>query len=134
MSINVLSPRFISQLQLVNLSAHTMPAMSLICGEFIKSLLTPADSAARHKAATEETLNNGKLNGNGLAHPGSDEDEDEEEEEQQLAEQQQQAEEVRKTLLAQKTALEENDSQEDTQLKLDERLQRVAKLDVPLEF
>lgn len=131
------SLRFVSQLQLVNLSAHTMPAMSLICGEFIKSLLTPADSAARHRAVMEETLSNGKLNGNGLSHLDSDvendADEDEEGEAEELAEEQQ-AEEMRKTLLAQNAALEESLSQEDTQLKLDERLQRVAQLDVQLEF
>ncbi|TDG48678.1 hypothetical protein AWZ03_005007 [Drosophila navojoa] len=122
---------------LVNLSAHTMPAMSQICGEFIKSLLTPADSAARHKEVMEETLSNGKLNGNGLSHPANDVEEEverEEEVEAQEPAEERQAEEMRKTLLAQNAALEESLSQEDTQSKLDERLQRVAQLDVQLEF
>lgn len=133
----MLSLRFVSQLQLVSLSAHTMPAMSLICGEFIKSLLTPADSADRHRAVMEETLSNGNVNGNGLSHSDGDVEEDEEEEAeaeaQELAEEQQ-AEEMRKTLLAQNAALEESLSQEDTQSKLDERLQHIAQLDVQLEF
>lgn len=85
----------------------------------------------------EETLSNGNVNGNGLSHSDGDVEEDEEEEAeaeaQELAEEQQ-AEEMRKTLLAQNAALEESLSQEDTQSKLDERLQHIAQLDVQLEF
>ncbi|EDW64200.1 WD repeat-containing protein 75 [Drosophila virilis] len=121
---------------LVNLSAHTMPAMSLICGEFIKSLLTPAESTVRHNAAAKETLSNGKLNGNGLLHADSDvEAEEDAEEHEQTQQGEQQKEEMRKKLLAHNTALEEvSTQQEDSQLLLDARLQRIAQLEVQLEF
>lgn len=113
-----------------------MPALSLICGEFIKSLLTPAESTVRHNAAAEETLSNGKLNGNGLLHAGSDAEEEEDEAEHEQTQQgEQQKEEVRKTLLAHNTALEEvSTQQEDSQLLLDARLQHIAQLEVQLEF
>ncbi|KAM8716801.1 hypothetical protein ACLKA7_003639 [Drosophila subpalustris] len=115
---------------LVNLSAHTMPAMSLICGEFLKSLLTPTESGAERNGDAKETLSNGKLNGNG--HIGSDlDDNDEEEEDEDYVES---TTEVRKILLEQNAALEKVNCKEEEELTLDARLQRIAKLDVYLDF
>ncbi|XP_043641583.1 WD repeat-containing protein 75 [Drosophila teissieri] len=94
----------------VNLSAHTMPAMSLICGEFVKSLLIPADSNSRHSSSAAKAgflTNGGTVNGNGVAHRDSDEEHDDEE----------QGEEAKNTLDTRKTLLE-----------LDEKL-----VDLPLE-
>ncbi|EDW03615.1 WD repeat-containing protein 75 [Drosophila grimshawi] len=120
---------------LVNLSAHTMPAMSLICGEFVKSLLTPAESTIRHNAAIEETLSNGRLNGNGIAHEDSDLEQDEEHKEDGVVYDKVASEDVRKTLLEQNTVLEQqSNSQEDEHLSLDARLKSVTQLDVHLEF
>ncbi|KAH8377198.1 hypothetical protein KR093_004054 [Drosophila rubida] len=113
---------------LVNLSAHTMPAMSLICGEFIKSLLTPGE---RDEESNETPLTNGNLNGNG--HTDSH-DEDEEEAEAGEEDYKEPKTELRKILLDQSSALEKNNNKEVEQLTLDARLQRVAKHDVFLEF
>lgn len=120
-----------------------MPAMSLICGEFIKSLLTPAETALRHSESTAAALSNGKVNGIGNGVQKNDEededDDDEEEEEQQQEgvisrEQGVSTLEVRKTLLEHNTALERHSQTADEQQSLDARLQRVAKLQVQLNF
>lgn len=127
-----------------------MPAMSLICGEFIKSLLTPAETSLRHNESNSG-LSNGKANGiaNGILLPGEEDDEEEEEEEEDdEGEQQEQTEqngtsrgkhaastlEVRKALLEQNTALERHSQTGEEQRSLDARLQRVAKLQVQLNF
>lgn len=124
-----------------------MPAMSLICGEFIKSLLTPAETSLRHNESNSG-LTNGKANGiaNGILLPGEEDDEEEEEDDE--GEQQEETEqdgtsrgehaastlEVRKALMEQNTALEKRSQTGDEQRSLDERLQRVAKLQVQLNF
>lgn len=124
-----------------------MPAMSLICGEFIKSLLTPAETSLRYSEFSTAALSNGKVNGigNGLQDNGQNEEEENEEDDDYEEEQQQQAGassreqpvstlEVRKTLLEQNTALERHSQTADEQRSLDARLQRVAKLQVHLNF
>ncbi|XP_060652335.1 WD repeat-containing protein 75 [Drosophila nasuta] len=118
---------------LVNLSAHTMPAMSLICGEFIKSLLTPGERDEPNDT-NELPLSNGILNGNGHTE-SQDEDEDEEEEADLKQEDYKETKtELRKVLLDQNSALEKINNKEVEQQTLDARLQRVAKHDVILEF
>ncbi|XP_062121762.1 WD repeat-containing protein 75 [Drosophila sulfurigaster albostrigata] len=119
---------------LVNLSAHTMPAMSLICGEFIKSLLTPGERDEPNET-NELPLSNGKLNGNGYTE-SQDDDEDEEEENADLKQEdyKEMKTELRKVLLDQNSALEKINNKEVEQQTLDARLQRVAKHDVILEF
>ncbi|KAH8246505.1 hypothetical protein KR038_006586 [Drosophila bunnanda] len=112
----------------VNLSAHTMPAMSLICSEFVKSLLIPADSASRHSSATggggggdAALTNGGAINGNGLSHADSA---DEEDVDVGVIED---SEATRKTLLEQNEKLEEKATGEDAdQQALDNRLKAVA--------
>ncbi|XP_068140161.1 WD repeat-containing protein 75 [Drosophila tropicalis] len=119
---------------LVNLSAHTMPAMSLICNEFIKSLLTPADSLDTRLNGNDADagLTNGKLNGNGLAHSDESDAEDAQDEEQQ---QEQESLRVRKTLLEQNAKLDERQlGLEGDHLELDAKLKRIAALDIHLQF
>lgn len=121
-----------------------MPAMSLICGEFIKSLLTPAETALRHSESTAAALSNGKVNGigNGVQKNEEEEEEDDDEEEQEQQEKEgsdSRAQavstlEVRKTLLEHNTALERHSQTADEQQSLDRRLKRVAKLQVQLNF
>jgi len=106
-----------------------MPAMSLICGEFIKSLLTPAESGAKINGTADGSLSNGTLNGNG--HTGSDMEDNEDDLEGADYEV---STNVRKILLEQNSALEKVSSKEEKERTLDERLQRVAKIDVHLEF
>ncbi|XP_016970795.1 WD repeat-containing protein 75 [Drosophila rhopaloa] len=120
----------------VNLSAHTMPAMSLICNEFVKSLLTPADSASRHssKAGEDAPLTNGgPVNGNGLSHGHSDD----EQEEGELEE----GDVTRSTLDTRKTLLEHNEKLEDLlpggetdQQALDDRLKIITALRTKLRL
>lgn len=110
-----------------------MPAMSLICSEFVKSLLIPADSASRHSAATggDAALTNGggAINGNGLSHADSDEDVDVEVVGAEVSEV------TRKTLLEQNEKLEELPSGGDAdQQALDNRLKVVAALRTKLRL
>ncbi|ALC40359.1 CG12050 [Drosophila busckii] len=120
---------------LVNLSAHTMPAMSLICGEFIKTLLTPAET----EAAETTPHSNGQVNGNGLHHLHEESDEEEEAEQLDRAEetavlQLAETTEMRKKLLVENEQLKQQNSKEYAQQSLDARLQRMAKLEVELSF
>lgn len=123
-----------------------MPAMSLICGEFIKSLLTPAETSLRHNES-KSGLSNGKSNGiaNGILLPGEEDDEDEEEEDDEQQDQTVQKGnsrgrhaastlEVRKALLEKNTALERHSQTGEDPRSLDERLQRMARLQVQLNF
>lgn len=118
----------------VNLSAHTMPAMSLICGEFVKSLLIPADSTLRHASAAGEdaaVTNGGMVNGNGVSYGHSDEEPEDEE-----------LDEVTKnTLDTRKTLLEQNEKLEDLppgeeldQQALDNRLKTITALRTKLRL
>lgn len=121
-------------LQFVNLSAHTMPAMSLICGEFVKSLLIPADSTSRHSssAASDAALTNGvTVNGNGVGHQDSDGEHEDEE----------LGEEARNTLDTRKTLLEQNEKLVDLPLEgetdlqgLDNRLRTITALRTKLRI
>ncbi|SPP82137.1 WD repeat-containing protein 75 [Drosophila guanche] len=110
----------------VNLSAHTMPSMSLICGEFVKSLLIPADATSRvNAAAAEADTNGGTTNGNGLSHEDSDaEDENDEQHEATLG--------IRKALLERNSVLEEEHQPLSTdvvdQQALDHRLKLITGL------
>ncbi|EDV33385.1 uncharacterized protein Dana_GF24153 [Drosophila ananassae] len=128
----------------VNLSAHTMPSMSLICGEFVKSLLTPADTASRHSSQPggDRGVTNGDsngINGNGLSHADSDDDEEEEAfDEEDLEEG-----EVRRPRVgaARKTLLEQNEKLEDQlsgldvdQQALDNRLKIIGALRTKLKL
>ncbi|KMY91274.1 uncharacterized protein LOC6733035 [Drosophila simulans] len=118
----------------VNLSAHTMPAMSLICGEFVKSLLIPADSTSRHSssAASDAALTNGvTVNGNGVGHRDSDGEHEDEE----------LGEEARSTLDTRKTLLEQNEKLVDLPLEgetdpqgLDNRLRTITALRTKLRI
>ncbi|KAH8334339.1 hypothetical protein KR059_009071 [Drosophila kikkawai] len=122
----------------VNLSAHTMPAMSLICSEFVKSLLIPADSASRHSSATggggdTAFTNGGAINGNGLSHADSadEEDVDVDVDIKAIAA----SEDTRKTLLEQNEKLEEKPTGEEAdQQALDNRLKVVAALRTKLRL
>ncbi|XP_017007025.2 uncharacterized protein l(2)05287 [Drosophila takahashii] len=109
----------------VNLSAHTMPAMSLICGEFVKSLLIPADTASRHSSTAGRdavVTNGGTVNGNGL-HGHSDEEQEDEE----LDEVTRSTLDTRKTLLEQNKQLEDLPTGAETdQQALDHRLKTIT--------
>ncbi|XP_030383154.1 WD repeat-containing protein 75 [Scaptodrosophila lebanonensis] len=123
---------------LINLSAHTMPAMSLICGQFIKSLLTPAETTSRHNSLMGQGqgqrgqyLSNGTVNGNGLPHEGSDVDDDLEADDEVKA--------MAKSLKARKTLLAQNStpvglSSQEAELALEAKLQRIRSLDISLEL
>ncbi|XP_017043907.2 WD repeat-containing protein 75 [Drosophila ficusphila] len=120
----------------VNLSAHTMPAMSLICGEFVKSLLIAADSASRHSSAAKgdaPVTNGGAVNGNGLSHEYSDEEleeEDREEGEVTIS-----PYDTRKTLLAENERLEDLPTEGETdQQALDNRLKTISTLKTKLRL
>ncbi|KAH8374219.1 hypothetical protein KR200_004982 [Drosophila serrata] len=113
----------------VNLSAHTMPAMSLICSEFVKSLLIPSESASRHSSATGRgggdaaLTNGGAINGNGLSHADSADEEDVDVDVEAIED----SEATRKTLLEQNEKLEEKPTGEDAdEQALDNRLKSVA--------
>ncbi|KAH8248641.1 hypothetical protein KR032_001710 [Drosophila birchii] len=115
----------------VNLSAHTMPAMSLVCSEFVKSLLIPADSASRHSSATggddAALTNGGAINGNGLSHADSADEEDVDVDVEAIED----SEATRKTLLEQNEKLEEKPTDQQA---LDNRLQAVAALRTKLRL
>lgn len=99
--------------------------MSLICGEFIKSLLTPAESGAEQNGADKETLSNGKMNGNG--HIDDNEADEEEDNEESTTG-------VRKILMEQNSILEKINIKEEEQMTLDARLKRVANVNINLDF
>lgn len=118
--------------------------MSLICGEFVKSLLTPADTASRHSSQPggDCGVTNGDsngINGNGLSHADSDDDEEEEAfDEEDLEEG-----EVRRPRVgaARKTLLEQNEKLEDQlsgldvdQQALDNRLKIIGALRTKLKL
>ncbi|XP_017121115.1 WD repeat-containing protein 75 [Drosophila elegans] len=121
----------------VNLSAHTMPAMSLICSEFVKSLVTQADSTSRHLSKSGEDApltNGGSVNGNGLLHGHSDDELENEE----LAEE---GEATGSTLDTRKTLLEQNEKLDDLlpegetdQQTLDNRLKTITSLRTKLKL
>ncbi|KAH8339448.1 hypothetical protein KR074_011088 [Drosophila pseudoananassae] len=128
----------------VNLSAHTMPSMILICGEFVKSLLTPADTTSRHSSQPGGNLgvtngdSNG-INGNGLSHADSDDDEEEE----AVDEEELEEGEVRRPTVgaARKSLLEQNEKLEDQlsgldidQQALDNRLKIIGALRTKLKL
>jgi len=111
-----------------------MPAMSLICGEFVKSLLIPADTTLRHSSAAGEeaaVTNGGMVNGNGVSYGHSDEEPEDEE-----------LDEVTKsTLDTRKTLLEQNEKLEDLppgeeldQQALDNRLKTITALRTKLRL
>ncbi|XP_016964225.1 WD repeat-containing protein 75 [Drosophila biarmipes] len=117
----------------VNLSSHTMPAMSLICGEFVKSLLLQADSTLRHSAAAGDVAvtNGGVVSGNGVSHGDSDE----EPEDAELEEVSKSTLETRKTLLEQKEKLEDlSPAAEIDQQTLDHRLKTITALRTKLRL
>lgn len=122
-----------------------MPSMSLICGEFVKSLLTPADSTSRHSSLTggDRGVTNGDsngINGNGLSHADSDDDEEEEEavDEEDLEEgevRRPKAGAARKSLLEQNEKLEDQLSGLDVdQHALDNRLKIIGALRTKLKL
>ncbi|KAH8419441.1 hypothetical protein KR222_011768, partial [Zaprionus bogoriensis] len=109
---------------LVNLSAHTMPAVSLICGEFIKSLLTPTEALQQNKAS----LSNGKMNGssNGiLSSDDSDTDEEAENDEKKAKKDKQNDEEEEE-----EEEQEEEEEGEKQQTKVQRKEQAAATLEV----
>ncbi|KAH8413562.1 hypothetical protein KR009_012290 [Drosophila setifemur] len=124
----------------VNLSAHTMPSMSLVCGEFVKSLLTPADSTSTHSSKAEGgsgLTNGGSINGNGLSHTDSDADEEEivDDEELEEGEVRISSDVVRKILVEQNEKLEEALPASDVdQQALDNRLKNIAALSTKLKL
>ncbi|XP_004524794.1 WD repeat-containing protein 75 [Ceratitis capitata] len=89
---------------LIDMSTHTMPPLSLLAADFVKSLLKTADSSAKDADANKgetfeksgkplynrrKMLNGGSrafMNGHGAEHSDDDETEEEEEEEQKHAE------------------------------------------------
>ncbi|KAH8269389.1 hypothetical protein KR018_011113 [Drosophila ironensis] len=122
----------------VNMSAHTMPAMSLICGEFVKSLLTLADSASRRSPQSgghSHMSNGGSINGNGLSHEDSDADGETDEEELEEGEVRRGPLDVRKSLMEQNEQLEDRLSGLDVdQQALDNRLKIIGALRTKLKL
>ncbi|XP_017082485.2 LOW QUALITY PROTEIN: WD repeat-containing protein 75 [Drosophila eugracilis] len=118
----------------VNLSAHTMPAMSLICGEFVKSLLVSADTTSRHSSTVggdASLTNGGAVNGNGLSHGYSDEELEDEE----LNEVAKNTLDTRKTLLEHSEKLEEQSTEgEIDPLTLDHRLKTITAVKTKLRL